>query len=115
MIVKPKKKRKLDHNEVRIINIEQQAVAELLWENLMEHQEMYFGIDPLDDSVICAMDWDQGSGMLTYAVMPISYIAEGKKLDFARIRKSVGTTTDSMFHADRYRRIKITGNIFQHE
>lgn len=109
MIVKPRKKhKKLKSNEIRIINIDCEAIAELLWENLMEHQEIYFDVDPLDDDLICQMDWDQKSGILTYAVMPLHYIMEGKKLNNAYIRKKVGVTTNSIFQLDRYRRIAIT-------
>lgn len=115
MIVKPKKKsKKLQKDELRIINIDLHAVEEVLLENLMENQLNYFYVNPVDDDLICQMVWDQNSKVLTYVVMPISYVFEGKKLDFDVLQKEVGITSKSLFQADiqKYRTLKITDSIF---
>lgn len=111
MVVKPKKK-KLRNNEIRVIQIDKKAIEELLWENLVESQDVYFDVNRIDPERICSMEWDQASGMLTYAVMPISYLLDGKKLNFAFLRKKIGITTQSLFQPNRYRCLEITDSMF---
>lgn len=116
MIVKPKKKyQKLRHNEIRVINIEQTAIEELLWENLIEKQSILFDVARVDSDHICAMEWDSSNGMLTYTVMPINYMLEGKKLNFELLRKQAGITTDSLFKPNRYRSLTITDSLLSKE
>ncbi len=113
MIVKPRKKqRKLREDEMRIIHIGRDAIAELLWENLMEHQDIYFDVDMVDDSQICQMCWSADGGTLTYAVLPVCYAMEGKKLDMDALGKRIGLTTASLFSPCRYRTVKITPSAF---
>ncbi len=113
MIVKPKKKyHKLKDHEIRIINIDHRAVSEILWEHLMEHQEIYFDIDPVDEKLICQMDWDHRNGMLTYAVLPMESIMEGKKLDFEVLRKTIGITTKSVYSPNRYQSVQLNDKLF---
>ncbi len=112
MIVKPKKKRSFPDNELRVISIGSQAIEEILWETLMEHQEEYFDIDAVDDSLICFMRWNRQQEMLTYAVMPIRFALEGKQLDFEYICRKTGITSDSLFQPRRYRKMKITPACF---
>ncbi len=111
MIVKPRKKRKaLREDELRVIHVGKDAVGELLWENLMEHQEVYFDVDAVNDNEICQMGWSQEG--LTYAVMPIRYVMEGKQLDLKALAEKTGETTDSLFHPLRYRTMRITPDLF---
>ena len=114
MIVKPRKiSKKLKSNEIRVININHHAIEELLWENLMEHQAEYFDIDKIDDDLICQMQWDREKEILTYVVMPISYMYNGKQLDFSYIRENIGLTATSLFQTHRYRRLCITDMMFE--
>ena len=114
MIVKPRKiSKKLKSNEIRVINIDHHAIEELLWEKLMEHQAEYFDIDKIDDDLICQMQWDREKEILTYAVMPISYMSDGKQLDFSYIRENTGLTVTSLFQPHRYRRLCITDMMFE--
>lgn len=112
MIVKPKKKkRKLNSNEIRVININQSAIEELLWEYMLESQAKLFDVERVDQDKICSMEWDQSSGNLTYVVMPISYMLEGKKPNFEVLRKKVGITTTSLFSPNRYCSLDITDSM----
>ena len=114
MIVKPGKiSKKLKSNEMRVINIDHHAIEELLWENLMEHQAEYFDIDKIDDDLICQMQWDREKEILTYAVMPIGYMYDGRQLDFSYIRENTGLTAASLFQPHRYRRLCITDMMYE--
>lgn len=102
------KRRKLGADEVRIITVDEDAIAELLVENLMEHQEDYFDIDAISGDHICITNWDQQEKVLTYAVMPLKYALDGCGLNFEYIRKQCGITTNSLFRENRYQSLTIT-------
>ncbi len=97
------KRNPLKANEVRVITIDENALNELLFENLMEHQEDYFNIDGLCDDIICTMNWDRRRGLLTYAVMPIKYRYDGCSLNYDYLQQKIGVTTSSLFRPKRYR------------
>lgn len=97
MKVKPVIKSKaLAKNELRIINIGKDAVAELLFENLMENQEKYFGVQISDNTYHCMMNWDVSNERLTYAVARIADTVN-KEIDFEKLFQDVGITTGSLF------------------
>ncbi len=116
MIVKPRKKQpKLRDDEMRVIHIGREAIEELLWETLMEHQDIWFDVDPVDDTQICQMHWRGDGGELTYAVLPVRYAMEGKAPDMERLGEMTGQTTSSLFSPCRYRTVKITPSVFEKE
>lgn len=97
MKVKPIVKSKvLAENELRVINIGKDAIAELLFENFMENQEKYFGVEIGDDTYNCSMNWNVDDETLTYAVVRIADIIN-KEIDFEKLFRNVGITTDSLF------------------
>lgn len=111
MKVTPRKVRPLDSGELRVIRIPREAVEELLWEHLMEHQADYFDAPSLDEKSICLMQWKGGD--LTYALAPIKAMMGGKEPDFSVICKKSGKTTTSLFHPKRYKRLKLTLDMFK--
>lgn len=99
-------------DEMRVINVEKAAVDELLWENLMENKSSYFDVDDVSENNIFLMYWNRIGG-ITYVVLPINYLRNGKKLNFEYIYKKTGITTTSFFGGKRYKRIRITSEIFR--
>ena len=90
------------NNVIKIITISQSSIEELLLENLLDHRHEYFEIEKSDDSNICLMSWDVGTGLLTYAIMPEEYCTNGYRLDFDYIREKIGITTKSLFSSNRF-------------
>lgn len=114
MKVVPKKKTSFDSSEIRVITIDKNAVLELLQENLCENQATYFEVD--DDFIarsFCLTHWDPQSEQLTYALLPVQDIQKATSLDFNEINKKVGITTSSLFKPNRFRKLKLTKDLFK--
>lgn len=109
--------RKLNKDEMRVINVPFDAIVELLQENLTENAAEYFDVKKVDETRICEMQWDTEHNTLTYVVMPIHYAYEKRKLNYDFVREQVGITTTSLFRAypKRYKRLIITEEIFEKE
>lgn len=115
MIVRPKKvSKELKDNELRVINIGLKAVEEILLESLMERKKFWFNVPAVDKNRMCHMQWDPDCEILTYVITPLRYVLEGKELDFDYLRKEVGITSNSLFHAQlqKYRTLEITDAVF---
>lgn len=104
MKVKPIIKHPLNENELRVINVDHDAISELLFENLMDCQEQYFGIKRGDGNCMCMMHWDSDKNVLTYAVARETDLVGTvlKELNYDKLRRDVGFTTDSLFSAKRF-------------
>lgn len=111
MKVIPKIKRKtIDPDEIRVININEDAISELLLEHLMEHNSDYLDMPSVSDDHICIMDWDQQNHHLIYAVMPLEICMKGYTLDCNYLRQTVGMTVSSLYAPNqcKYKSVKIT-------
>lgn len=113
MKVIPRKCRQLAPNEIRVININADAISELLWEVLMEYKSVYFDTADLCEDNIYAMNWDRNRNFLTYVVLQERHILQGGTLDFEQIRRSAGITTSSVFRPQGYKRLCITPGILR--
>ena len=111
MKVIPKiKPRSLITTEMRVITISEEAIAEVLLENLMENKSTYFDTKAVSENEICAMYWNKATNCLTYVILPYEYAQKG--INFAYIQRKVGVTTNTLFQPHRYRRLKITSKCF---
>lgn len=102
------KQKRLAYNEVRFITIDRAAMEELLLENLMEHQNDYFDIRDGEIDSMCVMNIDYQNNLLTYAIMPSKYCFNGYKLNFEKLNKKFGKTTESLFTKKKYQVITLT-------
>ena len=109
------KSKALGLNEVRIITVNEEAVEELLLENLMEKCNSYFNVAYNSDNMVCVMNLEKSKRLLTYAIVPINYCLDGHNLNFDYIREKVGITTKSLFTNNRYRSLTITDEMLFQE
>ena len=115
MKVRPRIKFKpLKLNELRIISIDEDAIAELLLENLLDNKGKYFNLPDISENSTCVMKWDTKHNLLTYAVMPIDYLLEGYDLNPDFIR-NIGLTTNSLFKSDLYKTFVVTQEMLIHK
>ena len=111
MKVRPYRKHKtFSSNEMRVINIDNEAIAEILFENLTENSGHYFNIDNAKEELIFCMNWDQEGHSLSYAALPLKILLEGYRLNFDYIKNSIGYTTKSLFQPNccMYKSIYLT-------
>lgn len=115
MKVKLRKCQSLMLDEMRVINVGREAIQELLFETLTEHLSEYFDVSKVNDEEVGVMQWDSKNECLTYAVIPISQLRGNKQIDFDYLRKKVGITTASLFHPNRYKKLRISQRCFLEE
>ena len=113
MKVKPYiKQQPLKENEIKIISIGENAIAELLLETLMQNKSKYFDVPKVSTDSICIMKWDKDRCFLTYAIMPIKYCLNGFDLN-PKFIQEIGVTTDSLFKPNRYKVFTLTDSASQ--
>lgn len=104
--MKNRKKKPMDENEVKIIKISREALFEFIYEQIIDKQEKYFDVDPLDVTNTFYMDWDQGQ--FIFCVYKTEDNEENinklpKEIDLIKLMKNMSDTTDSMYADNRYR------------
>lgn len=92
-------KKKLASNELRVINIAQDAIVEWLFESMMEHGTRFFDVKDLETVEFhCA--FDRVNSLFTCAVLKNSDKSISQRdfeLDWDEVRKAAGITASSLF------------------
>lgn len=104
------RKNKLEHGDIRVINIDRNTIFEWLYESMIENAERFFDIDDVT-TVSMRCEWDSDTDEFTCVVAPISVDAppsEFQDFDFPKIRARTGLTTDSLFSKTRYKTICVS-------
>ena len=106
-----KKPRALRADEARVITINEDAIAEVLSEFLLENKNDYFDlpedVDSADD-VICVTNWNRRSNLLTCILMHRKFFAEGFDVNINAIIERTGITTDSLYKEKRYKTVVLS-------
>lgn len=106
-----RKKIALQENEIRVINIGEDAIWEFLNENLLDITREVFDLRESDD-VVSTVYWSSRNKCLTYAITPVKLKTNHQEIDLERLFRKIGYTTDSLFKPfnRHYVRYKATGD-----
>lgn len=104
--LKKKSKNELSENSVRVIKISKEALFEFIYEKLIQDQEDFLDVDPLDvanafdisfergEFIFCAYKSEDTSGRI---------IELPKEIDLQKVMANIPDTTNTIFYEDRYK------------
>ena len=101
MKVVPKRIKSIRTGEIRVISFGEDAIAELLFENLMGNKEKYFSFTDRGD-FICHMYWNRAKHIVTYAVQKLNDCAKNGEPNLKAIQCRYGITTSSLYEPNCY-------------
>ena len=96
----------IDENKIRVIKIGKEALYEFIYEKIIDEQEQYFDVDPLE--VMDTFDIDLENGEFIFCVHKDedkdgNFIEFPKGIDLKKLLKKLPDTTSTMFADGRYK------------
>lgn len=101
-----KKKKQMDENHVRVIKISKEALFEFIYEKMIDDQETFLNIDPMDAANTFDMDWENGQFIFcAYKSEDANgnIIEFPESIDLQKLLRRLPDTTSTMFEENRYR------------